>query len=165
MCLSADRVAARRVHERAREKSIPKVKHGCTFEHSSDFMSNGTRECGQLVRTCVHTYVYAACTCVCARAFWIARLLAGLQKTLLYVLLLRHEDSIIIYFVCRTCSRELYEIPRHAFNFDFACRSLLRCRGIHGDFSVPRTTKALSNLRKGHVVTWPTIFRLYIAVR
>lgn len=42
------------------------------------------------------------CVCRRARAFWIARLLAGLQRTLLYVLLLRHGDSIIIYFVCRT---------------------------------------------------------------
>lgn len=87
-----------RVHERAREKSIPKVKRGCTFEHSSDFMSNGTRECLQ-PRMCLYIYV---CMCVCARVFWIARLLAGLQRTLLYVLLLLHGDSIIIYFVCRT---------------------------------------------------------------
>lgn len=52
-----------RVHERAREKSIPKVKRGCTFEHSSDFMSNGTRECLQ-PRMCLYI-----CVCVCVREF------------------------------------------------------------------------------------------------
>jgi len=43
---------------KARGKSIPGVKRGCTFEHSSDFMSNRGQECHQLV--CVYMGV-----CMC----------------------------------------------------------------------------------------------------
>lgn len=57
-------------------------------------------------------YVYARMSVCLLRAdvcaFRIARLLAGLQKTLLYVLLLRRGDSNNLLYM----SRGLYEIPR-----------------------------------------------------
>lgn len=44
---------------KARGKSIPEVKRGCTFEHSSDFMSNRGQECQQLVWAHICTeYMY-----------------------------------------------------------------------------------------------------------
>lgn len=113
--------AAARERARARGKSIPGVKHGCTFEHSSDFMSYrggdavGSRALHERVsvsgRESPRERVWAL-TSVCLLradvcAFRIARLLAGLQKTLLYVLLLRRGDSNNLLYMSRVLARTL----------------------------------------------------------